>query len=110
MARMKAGSMAALLAIVGLAVAAGPAMARNWVAVGMVHIPVRAYASAAAPVVEVLPGGSNINLTGQCTRSLDLRQISYMSGFRQRLIVASRWCEIAGPVHGWLFGGFMKPF
>ena len=41
---------------------------------------------------------------------LDLRQISYMSGFRQKLIVSTRWCELAGPVHGWLYGGFMKPF
>ena len=110
MVRMKAGSMAAFLAILGLAVAAGPAMARNWVAVGMVHIPVRAYASPAAPVVDVLAGGSSLNLTGQCTHYLDLRQISYMSGFRQKLIVSTRWCELAGPVHGWLYGGFMKPF
>ena len=103
--------MAALLAIFGLAAAAGPAAARNWVASGgWARVPVRAYASAAAPLVGTVRGGDRLDLTGQCTRDLDLKDIAYMSRFRQRLIVATRWCELAGPVHGWVFGGFMKPW
>lgn len=105
----KARAIAAGLALGGL-VAAGPAAAMNWVAVGMPHIPIRAYSSPAAPVVATIAGGSYLVLTGRCTGSLDMRQISYMSPLRQRFIVATRWCEVAGPAHGWVFGGFMKPF
>ena len=106
----KARTMAAVLAIFGLAAAAGPAMARNWVATGWARVPVRAYASAAAPTVGTVRGGDRLDMTGQCTRDLDLNTIAYMSGFRQRLIVSTRWCELAGPVHGWVFGGFIKPW
>ncbi len=107
---MKARARVALLAILGLAVTAGPAAAREWVATGLVHIPIRAYASPAAPDVGVVPGGNYLQLTGQCTGFLDLNQISYMSSLHQRLIVMSRWCEVSAPVHGWVFGGFMHPW
>jgi hypothetical protein len=110
MVPMKAKAVTALLAVLGLAAAAGPAAALDWVGVGMAHIPIRAYASAAAPVVGTIKGGSFLALTGQCTRHLDLEDIAYKSAFRQRLIVASRWCEVSGPAHGWVFGGFMKPW
>ena len=101
---------AALIAVCGLAAAAGPAAARDWVATGWAKVPVRAYASAAAPLVGTVNGGDKLDLTGQCTRDLDLKAIAYMSGLRQRLIVSTRWCELAGPVHGWVFGGFIKPW
>ncbi len=101
---------AAALAILGLAAATNPAAARNWVGVGMVHIPIRAYASPAAPVTGVIDGGSSLQLTGQCTGFLDLNAIAYMSPFRQRLVLTGRWCEVSGPAHGWVFSGFMKPF
>ena len=70
----------------------------------------RTYASAAAPLAGTVRGGDRLELTGRCTRDLDLKAIAYMSGLRQRLIVSTRWCELAGPVHGWIFGGFMKPW
>ncbi len=103
-------TIAALLAIFGLAVAASPAAALNWVGVGMPQIPIRAYASPAAPLVGTIKGGSYLELTGQCTGYLDLKDIAYKSPFRQRLIVATRWCEVSGPAHGWIMGTFMKPW
>jgi hypothetical protein len=99
------GAIAALLAVC----VAGSADARDWVAVGMKKIPVREYASAAAPVVDMIDGGSYLNLTGKCTRELDLDIIAYMHAFQQKALVSTRWCELAGP-RGWIFGGFMKPF
>jgi hypothetical protein len=33
-----------------------------------------------------------------------------MHALRQRWLVKSRWCELGGSPHGWVFGGFMKPF
>jgi hypothetical protein len=98
------------LALLGLVAAAAPAAARNWVAVGMVHIPIRAYATPAAPQVGVIRGGSSLDLTGQCTGFLDLNTIAYMSGFRQKLVLRGRWCEVASPAHGWIFSGFMRPW
>ncbi len=102
--------LAAFVAAFGWVAVAGPASARDWVTTGWVHVPVRAYASAAAPVVDQIPGGDRVDLTGQCTRDLDLAVIAYMHPGRQRAIVKTRWCELAGPVHGWIFGGFLKPF
>ena len=107
---MNARLMTAALALLGLVVAAGPTAARNWVGVGMVHIPIRAYASPAAPVTGVIDGGSSLELTGQCTGFLDLNAIAYMSAVRQKMILTGRWCEVSGPAHGWVFSGFMKPF
>ena len=77
---------------------------------GLLRIPIRAYPAAAAPVVASIAGGSYLSLTGRCAGSLDMSQISYMSPLRQRLIVTTRWCEVADPTQGWVFGGFMKPF
>ena len=94
--RPRTAGVAALLAIFGLAAAVSPAMALNWVGVGMSRIPIRAYASAAAPVVGTVRGGSYLQLTGQCTRHLDLKDIAYMSAGHQRLILAGRWCEVSG--------------
>ena len=106
----KARASAAVLAIVGLAAVVSPAAALEWVGVGMTNIPIRAYASAAAPVVGTVKGGAYLELTGQCTRYLDLKDIAYKSPLSQRLIVTTRWCEVSGPAHGWVFGGFMKPW
>ncbi len=108
MSSLKRGLFAA--AAIGMVMLAGSASARDWVAVGLVHIPVRAYPSAAAPLVDTIAGGSALYLTGQCTRELDLSAITYMNPLQQRALVSSRWCELSGPVHGWIFGGFMKPF
>ena len=107
---IKSKAMAALLAISCLVAAGGPAAALNWVGVGMAVIPIRAYASPAAPVVGIIKGGSYLELTGQCTHYLDLKDIAFRSALRQRMIVATRWCEVSGPAHGWVFGGFMKPW
>jgi hypothetical protein len=96
--------------LVSLAAFAGTAGARDWIATGWVKIPARAYPSAAAPLAGTVDGGSYLELTGECTRDLDLSQISYMSGWHQRALVSTRWCELSGPTHGWIFGGFMKPF
>ena len=73
---MNARLMTAALAFLGLVAAAGPAAARNWVGVGMVHIPIRAYASPAAPVTGLVNGGSSLQLTGQCTGFLDHNAIA----------------------------------
>lgn len=107
---MKTRAIAAALTIFGLVAASGPAAALNWVGVGMVKIPIRAYASPAAPMIGSVHGGSYLDLTGQCTRFLDMQTIAYMSPLRQRLIVMTRWCEVSAPVHGWVFGGLMKPW
>jgi uncharacterized protein YraI len=108
LSRVRLAALAAAFA--SFAMLATGADARDWVVVGMKKIPVREYPSAAAPVVETIPGGAYINLTGKCTRDLDLNQISYMHALRQRWLVKSRWCELGGSPHGWVFGGFMKPF
>ncbi len=110
MQSIRAGFAAAMLAAAGVVATAGSADARNWVAVGWVEIPVRAYPSTAAPVVTTINGGSRLSLTGQCTRELDLGTIAYMRPVQQRALVSTRWCELSGPAHGWVFGGFMKPF
>ena len=100
----------AALFLTGLIVSAVSAEARDWVTTGWKEIPVREYPAAAAPLVGTVKGGVYPDLTGKCTRELNLQQIGYMDGLHQRLLVNSRWCEIATPAHGWIFGGFLKPW
>lgn len=114
-----------LIAAVALASAAIPAgMAEAtvfaaWQVTGVAWgdtLNVRKYPASTSQKQAAYPNGTVLQMTGRCTKGVNLHDISLWPHWKQRQAVRYRWCEVwhdpardGNHVTGWVYGRYIKP-
>lgn len=62
------------------------------------------------------PNGTPLQMTGSCTKGLDLDDVAHLSPWQQAQAVRYRWCEVwhdptqtGDWVTGWVYGRYISP-
>lgn len=114
--------MAMMVALSGLLAATASSNASAffaWQVTNVEHwdtLNVRAYPSSQSQILVAYPNGTPLSLTGVCTDSLNLNQISGLPTWTQRQHVRYRWCQTWIDPHGngqfqsaWVYGRYISP-
>jgi hypothetical protein len=114
--------LAAALALSSAVIQAGTADATVFAAWQVTNVSwgdtlnVRKYPASYSQKQAAYPNGTVLQMTGRCTKGLNLHDISHWSPWQQVQAVRYRWCEIwhdpardGNFVTGWVYGRYIKP-
>jgi len=114
---------AAVLATATIGLASAQASAATFAAWQVTNVPfgdtlnVRKYPSSNSQKQSAYPNGTVLQMTGKCTGSVNLLDISGEPEWKQEQVIRYRWCQIwhdpaqhGNLVTGWVYGRYITPY
>lgn len=114
---------AAVLATATIGLASAQVSAATFAAWQVTNVPfgdtlnVRKYPSSNSQKQSAYPSGTVLQMTGKCTGSVNLLDISGEPEWKQEQVIRYRWCQIwhdpaqnGNFVTGWVYGRYITPY